>query len=115
MEQAETLWTQEAKLPKAIDGVLLAQAWDNSPTTGSEDDIRKACINLEILAEVDSPAEDKALRMELQVQRLAAGLGQQGSITEQLNQQLATWLELNPATGWTERFNQSLLKLAAKV
>ena len=114
-EQAESLWTQESKLPKAIDQALLAQAWENSTATGSEDDIRKACINLEILAEVDSPAEDKALRMELQVQRLAAGLGQQGSIATQLNQQLAIWLELNPGTDWTERFNQSLLKLAVKV
>jgi len=46
---------------------------------------------------------------------LAAGLGQQGSMVEQLNQQLANWLSLNPGIEWTERFNQSLLKLAAKV
>lgn len=114
-DQADSLWNQEAKLPKSIDQNLLQQCWDNTPATGTDEDIRKACINLEILAESDSPAEDKALRMELQVQRLAAGLGQQGSLSEQLGQQLANWLALNPAAEWVERFNQSLLKLAAKV
>jgi len=114
-DQADSLWSQEAKLPKSIDQNLLTQNWENTPAMGSEEEIRKACINLEILAEANSPEEDKTLRMELQVQRLAAGLGQQGSIIEQLNQQLANWLSLNPGIEWTERFNQSLLKLAAKV
>ncbi len=42
----------------------------------SEDHLRTLCIRAEILAEQDSPAEDQKRRMEYQMNRLSAGLGQ---------------------------------------
>ncbi len=41
-----------------------------------EDEFRELCIQAEIRANVDSPAEDKALRMKYQLEQLKSGFGQ---------------------------------------
>jgi len=41
-----------------------------------EDEFRELCIQAEIRANVDSPAEDKALRMKFQLEQLQSGFGQ---------------------------------------
>jgi hypothetical protein len=41
-----------------------------------EDEFRELCIQAEIRANIDSPAEDKALRMKLQLEQLQSGFGQ---------------------------------------
>ena len=51
-------------------------------SSGSNDHqkaLRLLCIRAEILADQDTPAEDKALRMEYQVSRLQQGFGQNSS------------------------------------
>ena len=51
-------------------------------SSGSDDHqkaLRLLCIRAEILADQDTPAEDKALRMEYQVSRLQQGFGQNSS------------------------------------
>ncbi|MBL4581873.1 MAG: DUF349 domain-containing protein [Gammaproteobacteria bacterium] len=44
--------------------------------TQYEDTFRQLCIQAEIRANVDSPAEDKALRMKFQLEQLKSGFGQ---------------------------------------
>ena len=41
-----------------------------------EDSFRQLCIQAEVRANVDSPAEDKALRMKFQLEQLQSGFGQ---------------------------------------
>lgn len=48
----------------------------SSQGTASAEALQELCIRAEILAGIDSPAEDQKKRMSLQVERLAAGLGQ---------------------------------------
>jgi exonuclease SbcC len=42
----------------------------------NEEQLRLLCIRLEILADAETPKEDRELRMNYQVQKLAKGLGQ---------------------------------------
>ncbi|MFT7470668.1 MAG: exonuclease SbcC [Kiritimatiellia bacterium] len=42
----------------------------------SEDTFRQLCVQAEIRANVDSPADDKALRMKFQLEQLQSGFGQ---------------------------------------
>ena len=42
----------------------------------SEDTFRQLCVQAEIRASVDSPADDKALRMKFQLEQLQSGFGQ---------------------------------------
>lgn len=42
----------------------------------AEDTFRQLCVQAEIRANVDSPAEDKALRMKFQLEQLQSGFGQ---------------------------------------
>lgn len=58
---------------------------------GQKEALRRKTIELEAMAGVDSPEEDKALRMELQVQRLSEGLGQKVT-TESFEQAVIDWL-----------------------
>lgn len=41
-----------------------------------EDEFRELCIQAEVRANIDSPAEDKALRMKFQLEQLQSGFGQ---------------------------------------
>lgn len=49
---------------------------------------RRACVQLEIHAGVNSPQEDHALRMEMQLQQLASGFGKRGPDNRQLAENL---------------------------
>jgi len=42
----------------------------------SEDMFRQLCVQAEIRADIDSPAEDRSLRMKLQLEQLQSGFGQ---------------------------------------
>lgn len=69
------------------------------------------CLRMEILAGVESPAEDRARRMDVQVKRLADGMtaGRQ-SVAEQLQGLLVEWFGAGPgrpaeqAAGFEQRF-----------
>lgn len=109
----------EYTLPQGIDKSLLDNKWqaitcDGQVELSSADALRDACIGLEILAELDSPSEDQAARMAYQVQRLAQGLGQAGSLQEQVMASITQWLSLNANHAWQQRYNQALLALAKK-
>ncbi|MHA7880752.1 MAG: DUF349 domain-containing protein [Saccharospirillum sp.] len=58
---------------------------------GQKQALRRKTIELEALAGIDSPEADKALRMELQVQRLAEGMGQKVT-REDVEQAVIDWL-----------------------
>ena len=66
------------------------------------------CITMEILADVESPVEDKPARMELQVQRLAEGMGRNLSKEEERNALIKQWLTADADTVLTERFIAAL-------
>ena len=118
-DQAEALYKAEAtelKLPQGIDKSLLESKWnENSTDVGNSDDLRNACIALEIAAELPSPAEDQQARMAYQVQRLAQGLGQSGSLQQQICDSVSQWLMLNADQAWQQRYNQALLTAAKQL
>jgi hypothetical protein len=74
--QAE-MWLQPTAVPDTWWNRILPRL--NGADTRTADERRKAlllmCIQQEIAAELQTPAEDQALRMEFQMQRLATGLG----------------------------------------
>ena len=63
---------------------------------------------MEILADVESPVEDKPVRMELQVQRLAEGMGRNLSKEEERNALIKQWLTADVDAALTERFIAAL-------
>lgn len=93
-EEALVRQFNELKVPaKATDLVNRVSDW-RLPGEQS-DELRRKTIELEALAGVETPEEDKGLRMELQVQRLAEGLGQQ--VTPQdFDQAVIDWLACGP-------------------
>ncbi|MBX2848207.1 MAG: DUF349 domain-containing protein [Acidiferrobacterales bacterium] len=81
---------------------------------------RQMCIDLEILLDIDSPNEDKALRMQIQLERMKnKGLGQSLEVNNKsIEKQRIDWLCLPGAAEDTQktlddRFKR-LLKNAAK-
>lgn len=112
-EQAQALYKPEddaVKLPHDIDKSLIERKWNEGATELSAyDALRDACIGLEIIAELDSPAEDQQARMAFQVQRLAQGLGQAGTLQQQIANSVNQWLAFNADPVWQQRYNQALL------
>lgn len=89
-DAAETQWQTLNKVPAPASHLLSSLSqWQAS---GAEDDaLRRKTVELEILARAETPEADKALRMELQVQRLTDGLGQQVN-QEDIDQAVVAWL-----------------------
>ncbi|MBL4797220.1 MAG: DUF349 domain-containing protein [Oleispira sp.] len=114
--QAESLYQADSetiKLPQGIDKSLVESKWNETATElTTSDALRDACIGLEIIAELSSPAEDQQARMAFQVQRLAQGLGQAGSQQQQIGDSVNQWLVLNADQTWQQRYNQALLSAA---
>ncbi|WP_181919229.1 DUF349 domain-containing protein [Alkalilimnicola ehrlichii] len=87
LAELEQAWSAEAEVP-----VPLRARWqrarealsagDGGAAASASDEARelrrRLCVRLEILAGMVSPDEDKALRMDLQVERLAQGLSAGG-------------------------------------
>ena len=57
----------------------IALGHSSSGSNNHQKALRLLCIRAEILADQDTPAEDKTLRMEYQVSRLQQGFGQNSS------------------------------------
>lgn len=114
--QAERLYqadTESIKLPQGIDRALLETQWTTDlRELSSADELRDACIGLEIIAELNSPAEDQQARMAFQVKRLAQGLGQAGTLPQQIADSVNQWLTLNANETWQQRYNLALLAAA---
>ena len=65
--------------------------------TANEQALRLLCIRAEILVNAATPAEDQALRRSYQLERLVAGAHPaSGSIREQLDALLFTWVSVGP-------------------
>ena len=115
VSHAESLYqgdTESIKLPQGIDKALLETKWTSEVTPNelsSDDALRDACIGLEIIAELSSPAEDQQARMAFQVKRLAQGLGQAGTQQQQVGDSVNQWLALNANQIWQQRYNLALL------
>lgn len=118
-EQAATLYKADEadlKLPQGIDKSQFESKWNEAPAEMSNtDELRDACIALEIAAELQSPAEDQQARMAYQVQRLAQGLGQAGNLQQQISDSVNQWLTLNADQAWQQRYNQALLAAAKQL
>jgi len=90
---------------------------DKSPDFEANTNIRRLlCIELEILCDKETPQEDKAMRMQYQLDQLQKGLqsaSASGSRAEQIEQLQIKWMTAAPAsTEWREklhsRFNQTI-------
>lgn len=122
-EQADALYKADAtdlKLPQGIDKSLLESKWNEvsselTVALSNTDSLRDACIGLEIAAELSSPAEDQQARMAYQVKRLAQGLGQAGSLQQQISDSVSQWLALNADQAWQQRYNSALLAAAKQL
>ncbi len=106
------LWQESADLPKGIDAQALQAFWQQGPCDGVEEQLRDACIALEILGEIESPAADKKARMNYQMRRLAAGMGRRNDQPEPtLEERINAVIALRPAAGWAARFCATLEKI----
>ena len=105
-ETAEQLWQQEAGIPRGIDKNALEAYWDQGVDTRiSEDELRQACIAMEVFVGTESPPEDKQARMDYQMKRLLQGMGsQQGEEGQLLLEQVNAFIALRPPLSWLERF-----------
>jgi len=109
---AAEMWRNPGDLPGGIDTGALEQFWLHGPCEGIEEQLREACIALEVVGELESPAEDKQARMNYQMQRLVAGMGRGGgqhepSLEDRVNELIA----LRPALQWAARFCSALEKV----
>lgn len=111
-DTAAALWQTASELPKGIDAAELAEFWQHGPADDKDDQLRDACIALEVSGEIDSPAEDKATRMKYQMQRLVAGMGGRNAQPEltQLDH-INAFISLRPSKQWAERFCTTLVKI----
>ncbi len=89
-EAAATEWQALSKVPAPASGLLSSLPNWQSPEADN-DALRRKTVELEILTRAETPEADKALRMELQVQRLTDGLGQQVDQND-IDQAVVAWL-----------------------
>lgn len=117
--KAEALFQPEVtdyKLPPGIEKSVLIEKWQGEIGEVSQADLlRDACIGLEIIAQLESPATDQQARMAFQVKRLAQGLGQAGSMQQQISESVNQWLSLTADSNWQIRYNQALTAAAKLV
>ncbi|KZZ43378.1 hypothetical protein A3759_21735 [Thalassolituus sp. HI0120] len=80
----------------------------NGQLTAANSDAQAVVIAMEVLAEVDSPASDKSRRMELQVQKLAQGIGNNQSKDTERQQLVEKWLNSQVDDQLQSRFINAL-------
>jgi hypothetical protein len=105
-EKATELWLREGDIPRGIETDALEAWWEQGPDDKlPENELLDACIGIEILAGVDSPAKDKKARMAYQMQRLVEGMGSGQLDQEQrLLEQVNGFIAMRPPGAWVERF-----------
>jgi hypothetical protein len=99
-DQIET-WKHwiSARSTSALDSDALPGHWPELARNVGQPDPTELVIRAEILAEVPSPDEDQGRRMEIQVQRLAEGMGNAASDndkSQQLEMLVANWCVAQP-------------------
>jgi hypothetical protein len=108
-EEAGRLWEADGGIPTGVDAGALESLWQDGPGDAPEEALREACIALEVLAGVDSPAEDKDARMAYQMQRLVEGMGsQQADDRQRLIDGINAFLGMRPSGEWLERYCRGL-------
>lgn len=113
-EQIDT-WKSwiNSRSSSALDSELLPQHWAGLAAEVGQPDPVELVIRAEILAEVPSPAEDQGRRMEIQVQRLAEGMGNTSSDSDksrQLEMLVANWCVVQPVDVVSEALAERLGK-----
>jgi exonuclease SbcC len=105
-KKATKLWEKVGDIPKGIETEALKAWWEQGPDDKTpEDELREACIALEVLIGVDSPPEDKKARMAYQMQRLVEGMGgQQGNQEQLMLEHVNGFIAMQPPGEWVERF-----------
>ncbi|MCL7943894.1 DUF349 domain-containing protein [Marinobacter sp. ATCH36] len=111
-EQIET-WKHwiAARSTSTLDSNALPGHWAELAASVGQPDPVELVIRAEILAEVPSPEEDQGRRMEIQVQRLAEGMGNSASDndkSEQLEMLIANWCVVQPVDVLSEPLAQRL-------
>ena len=94
----------EAKVNGDIDQNDLPSHWRKMAESLADADAAELVIRSEILAQLDSPQDEQSRRMEIQVQRLADGLGSNGAQDElaQLESLVAAWCLCSHDDGLTK-------------
>ena len=113
-EQIDT-WKSwiNSRSSSALDSDALPQHWAGLAADVGQPDPVELVIRAEILAEVASPAEDQGRRMEIQVQRLAEGMGNASSSSDksrQLEMLVANWCLVQPVDVVSEPLAERLGK-----
>ncbi|MEP1213401.1 MAG: DUF349 domain-containing protein [Marinobacter sp.] len=111
-EQIET-WTHwiTARSTSTLDNDALPGHWAELAANIGQPDPAELVIRAEILAEVPSPVEDQGRRMEIQVQRLAEGMGNAAGDkdkSQQLEMLVANWCVVQPVDVVSEPLAQRL-------
>jgi hypothetical protein len=108
-DKAAVLWGEDGELPKGIDGDALESWWSEGTGAADEDACRTACIAIEVLAGIESPAGDKQARMAYQMQRLVEGMGSgQEDVNARLLEQINGFVALRPSSTWLGRFTSGV-------
>lgn len=111
-EQIET-WTHwiMARSTSTLNSDALPGHWAQLAAKVGQPGPEELVIRAEILAEVPSPDEDQGRRMEIQVQRLAEGMGNAASDqdkSQQLEMLVANWCLAQPVEAVSEPLAQRL-------
>lgn len=109
-EKAAELWEKDGPIPHGVETAALEAWWENGPDEKvSEDSLREACIALEVLADIESPPEDKETRMAYQMKRLLEGMGSGlGDPEQRLLEQVNVFVVMRPAGEWVDRFSRGV-------
>lgn len=102
-----------ARSSSTLNSEALPQHWAGLAADVGQPDPVELVIRAEILAEVPSPAEDQGRRMEIQVQRLAEGMGNASSDSDksrQLEMLVANWCVVQPVDVVSEPLAERLGK-----
>ena len=76
----------------------------DAPIVTTANETHRQCVDMEILLNVESPETDRELRMTMQMEKLADGLGQASNANEELLQQaICQWIQ----TKWVEKDDNS--------
>lgn len=102
-------WTEHAQLPNEFNAELFEQALAKKDTRPQDDDTStQLCIAIEVLADLPSPEQEQALRMEYQVTRLAQGMGQLISHDSERADIVHRWIEHRHTDAHHTRFENAL-------
>jgi hypothetical protein len=105
-EKATELWEKEGDIPKGVESAALEAWWNQGPDESlAEETLREACIAMEVLADIESPPEDKETRMAYQMKRLLEGMGSGlGDPGQRLLDQVNEFIAMRPPEEWVGRF-----------